>query len=98
MGMTIKESERRDECIAAGRRIAVRAGVLEACEFCDEVFDPLGGDPNEAYELGDQLIAEEDRIVACFGGSGSEMRSAVERAVNTTGVECYCARVSAKDD
>ena len=52
MGQAKKEMMRREELHLQATEIAVDAGVLRRCEWHEDVVLDTGGDPSDAYRLG----------------------------------------------
>jgi hypothetical protein len=70
--------------------IAVQAEVLEKCELHEEVYDPGGGDLQDAYKLGNYKFSRGE--VASFGDR-REMTDAIKAVVEQAAMECYtCAK------
>jgi hypothetical protein len=70
--------------------IAVQAGVLEKCELHEEVYDPLGGDLEAAYKLGNYKFSRGE--VSSFDDR-REMTDAIKDVVEQAAMECHtCAK------
>ena len=97
MGGAKRELERLNECRAAARTIAVRAGLLEACDTCDDIFDPGSYAFEDAYKLGNALVTRNDPLVAPFQ-SRREMTDIVKEVGTSAPELCHCEYQMAKDD
>ena len=74
------------------REIAVESGVLEHCEYHDEVYDALAGDNTPAYMLGNRLFSE-GKLNGIFSDR-REMTDTIKAAVEDSAMECgYCAKM-----
>ena len=98
MGFAKRELERQQECSSAATVIAVRVGLLQRCEFCEDVKDPFSNNFEDAYKLGNSLITDEDDLVRPFAGDRREMTDAIKTVVEETPDSCHCDRQFAKDD
>lgn len=87
----IEEQEEQEEQHRAAVRIALKAGVLKSCEFHGEVYDPLGGDNQAAYMLGNAMFTRGE--LPMFSDRRT-MTDAIKDAIDDTGMECSsCANL-----
>ena len=97
MGFAKRELERQQECSSAATTIAMRVGLLQRCEFCEEVKDPLSNNFEDAYRLGNSLVTDGDDLVAPFA-SRHEMTDTIKEVVEETADSCHCDHQFARDD
>jgi DNA-directed RNA polymerase subunit N (RpoN/RPB10) len=95
MGFAKQEQEARCARDEAASEIAVRARVNVRCPDCGEITANFG-DVADAYRLGNWLYSHHDGLVSVFRNR-SEMTDAIRRAVDETGIECFCERMAAKE-
>ena len=93
------EEQEEQQGIAA--RIAVRMDWLERCEFCGEIFDPLGGRPDEAEarEVAEEFIGAEEPLkgIEVFRGDADRLAKILVTINDEFGDECHCRRQAASD-
>jgi len=89
----MEELETRHEIAVA---IARRVGLLEHCDTCDDVYDPLEGNFDDAYMLANHLITKGDPLVEAFRGDRRALTDAIKDVTQNYGEECYCAQRLAK--
>ena len=91
MGFAKRELERQQECSSAATEIALRVGLLQCCEFCEDVKDSLSNNFEDAYRLGDALVTDGDDLVKPFADR-REMTDAIKAVVEETADSCHCDR------
>lgn len=89
MSLAKRELERRDQCEADATEIAVRAGDLERCEFCETARDKNKSEPEAAIELGDSLLRAGHALTSNFEDR-DEMLEALRTVVEQAPAECRC--------
>lgn len=82
----------------AATAIAVAAGVLAECGICGEVWNHQGGDPVDAYKLGNSLISANSPLTRCYGGDRRAMTDSIGPAIERAGEFCECRQRMNKDD
>ena len=83
--------EEKEEQRRTAVRIALKAGVLKSCEYHHEVYDPLGGDKQAAYMLGNAMFTKGE--LPMFPDRRT-MTDAIKDAIEDTGMECSaCANL-----
>jgi hypothetical protein len=77
--------------LSVAREIAVRAGVLQRCEVCDEVTGGLTGDSEPAFRAGNYMITYQHPLAAAFVGDRHLMMEAVAAVCGEGVFECRCS-------
>jgi hypothetical protein len=93
----IVEDERKRH---AAIQIALRAGELQSCDLCEEIFETHSEDSlTEAYKIGNALISKNDPLTKYFKGSkGRKELSAILKDLWTEfSDECKCKRQARED-
>jgi len=75
---------KRDKATA----IAVKAGVLERCEYHEDIVFETGEDVVEAYRRGNARF--ETDSLGRFFDSRREMTDYIKEVVNDAAMECWC--------
>lgn len=92
MGYEKRKMEERENQRDVATQIAVEAGVLNRCEFHEEVWDALAGDNTPAYKLGNYKFSKGE--LAGVFSDRREMTDAIDAAVEYAGMECgSCAKL-----
>ncbi len=89
----MEELETRNEIAVA---IALRVGLLEHCDTCDDVYDPLEGNFDDAYRLANHLVSKCDPLVEVFKGDRRALTDAIKDVTQNYGQDCHCAQQYAK--
>jgi len=95
MGGMKRLIEQEEEQRRVATRIALEAGVLKSCEVHHEIYDPMGGNIENAYRLGNYKITHGE--ITIFD-SRKEMTDTILAVVNDAAMECWdCAKVRRED-
>lgn len=97
MSMTKRLMELNDSKKRVAQIVAVRVDLLEECEFCGDVIDPLNNNFEEAEELADDLVTKGDQLVAIFNGNRDELKQLIRECVDEQSEECHCSIQAQKD-
>nr|WP_163503019.1 hypothetical protein [Halomonas socia] len=57
MGVTKRWMEQEEQKLNVATGIAIRAGVLDRCEFCDSTVYSTGESVEEAYKVGNTMFS-----------------------------------------
>ncbi|HEV7395937.1 MAG TPA: hypothetical protein VGN86_05460 [Pyrinomonadaceae bacterium] len=94
----IVEDERKRQ---AAIQIALKAGELQSCDLCEEVFETHSEDSlTEAYKIGNAMISDNDPLVKDFKKTpaGRKELSAILKDLWTDfSDECKCKRQARED-
>ncbi len=90
MSLTKRMMEEQQEKCETAKDVAVRAGVLERCEVCDEVTNAYAEDTETAYKLANTLISRGDPLVEAFNGDRRELTDLIKEVVDEAPDDCYC--------
>lgn len=92
MGFAKRQMELEQQQWMVAQEIAVDAGVLERCEYHNEVYDALAGDYTPAYMRGNRLFSSGE-LNGVFSDR-REMTDAIKAAIEDSAMECgYCAKM-----
>jgi hypothetical protein len=86
----LKDRKVEDRRRGIARAVALRAGVLERCPACGQVYDPMNGEDEAAYRLAARLVAAGDTLVAPFGGDRRRLADSIAEVIEDHGPECRC--------
>lgn len=100
MSIVKRELEATQDRFNVATEIAIEAGVLERCEFCEATVFQGGEDVEEAYKLGNTQFSQGE-LVGVFA-SRREMTDAIKAAVESSdhAAECcfHCTEKMYGDD
>jgi hypothetical protein len=85
--------DRTQEERAVAEEIAIRAGYLNRCEGCSEIYDPGSEDPEPAYRLAISLIKEKDALVKIFWNDPQRLTDLIKELVEQYPELCHCRSV-----
>ncbi len=77
--------------------IALRVGLLVQCETCDDIYDPLENNHDDAYKLANSLITAGDPIVDKFATDRRALTDLLKDITVVFGQDCKCKHQLAKD-
>ena len=86
MGQAKKEMMRLEEIPFDAIEIAIEAEVLKRCRFHEDTVLDIGGDPTDAYRLGNAKFSAGE---AGDFGSRREMTDTIKSVIEESGDECY---------
>jgi len=98
MSATKDQLATQEQMQEAATEVAIRAGLLERCEYCEEVYDPMTNDVEAAYKLGNYLITNNDAVVDVFEGDRRTLTDYLKDITTNYGDTCHCKYVAQKND
>ncbi len=96
MGQAKRELERIEERRGKATGIAIKAGVLQVCQFHEDVVYETGEDIVGAYKLGNARY-DKDSLGKIFL-SRTDMTDHIKHVVEEAAMECWSCAKNREDD
>jgi len=91
MGQAKRELERLEQQEGIALEIAIKAGVLNRCEFHEDVIFEDSGDTEAAYKLANKMFSSGE--VSEHFSTRRELTDTIKKVIENAAEECYsCAK------